>query len=302
MQVVVFASQKGGSGKSTLSGHIAVAAERAGAGPVAMIDCDPQGSIANWAKAREAYKPACTMATVETLADELERMEREGVRLVVVDTPPAATSAIGAIIAHADLVVVPTRPSPHDLRAVGRTVDMVEARGKPLVFALNGATPRARLTTDAAFALSQHGTVAPVVIHNRMDYVASMIDGRTVMEVDPAGKSADEVGRLWDYIWTRLNRSSQLAEESHLAAALAPAAGAGAAEEPAAPAPVEREPAVVATPAPTPAPMAALTPGAIYAAPPVAEAPPEPSGEQRPGFGGFALRRQAPSFGRRVAY
>jgi chromosome partitioning protein len=289
MQVVVFASQKGGSGKSTLSGHIAVAAERAGVGPVALIDTDPQASMANWAKAREAYKPACKLATVETLAEELERLEKEGVRVVVVDTPPAATSAIGAVIGHADLVVIPTRPSPHDLRAVGRTVDMVEARGKPLVFALNGATPRARLTTDAAFALSQHGTVAPVVVHNRLDYAASMIDGRTVMEVDPSGKSADEVNRLWQYIWTRLNRPAQLAEESHLAAALAPAVEA--------PAPAAEE-SVAAAPA-----AAALPPAApaVYGPVPGAHPAPEEGGE-RSGFGGFALRRQAPAFGRRVAY
>ena len=289
MQVVVFASQKGGSGKSTLSGHIAVAAERAGIGPVALIDTDPQASIANWAKAREAYKPACKLATVETLAEELERLEKEGVRLVVVDTPPAATSAIGAVIGYADLVVIPTRPSPHDLRAVGRTVDMVEARGRSLVFALNGATPRARLTTDAAFALSQHGTVAPVIIHNRLDYAASMIDGRTVMEVDPTGKSADEVNRLWQYIWTRLNRPAQLAEESHLAAALAPAVEAPA---PVAEEPVAAAPDVVSTP-PAAAPAYAPAAGAY--------ASPEESGD-RPGFGGFALRRQAPAFGRRVAY
>ena len=39
LRVLVFASQKGGSGKTTLAGHIAVEAERQGAGPVALIDC-----------------------------------------------------------------------------------------------------------------------------------------------------------------------------------------------------------------------------------------------------------------------
>lgn len=297
MHVVVFASQKGGSGKSTLSGHVAVAAEQAGIGPVALVDTDPQGSIANWAKAREAYKPSCKQATVETLPDELERLEKEGVRLVVVDTPPAATSAIGAVISYADLVVIPTRPSPHDLRAVGRTVDMVEARGKPLVFALNAATPRARLTTDAAFALSQHGTVAPVVVHNRLDYAASMIDGRTVMEIEPKGKSAEEIGRLWEYIWTRLNRPAQLAEESHLLASLAPAV-----EKAAEPAAGEADPAGA------PQPVAAEPPGGPAVEPTPLQAadaqPPQSheAGELKPNFGGFALRRQAPAFGRRAAY
>ena len=57
MQVVAFASQKGGSGKTTLAGHIAVQAERAGFGPVALVDTDPQGSLADWWNEREAEVP-----------------------------------------------------------------------------------------------------------------------------------------------------------------------------------------------------------------------------------------------------
>ena len=36
---------------------------------------------------------------------------------------------------------------------------------------------------------------------------ASMIDGRTVMEVDPKGKSAAEVRELWEYISDRLEKN-----------------------------------------------------------------------------------------------
>ena len=59
---------------------------------------------------------------------------------------------------------------------------------------------------EAAIALSQHGTVAPITLHNRLDYAASMIDGRTVMEVDPTGKSAVEMLQLWSYLADRLSR------------------------------------------------------------------------------------------------
>ena len=48
-----------------------------------------------------------------------------------------------------------------------RDVGIVENLDKSLVFVLNGAMPRARITAEAAIALSQHGTVAPVTIHNR---------------------------------------------------------------------------------------------------------------------------------------
>ena len=76
-----------------------------------------------------------------------------------------------------------TRPSPHDLRAAGKTVELVESIGRPLVFVVNCASSWARITSDAAIALSQHGTVAPVVIHQRADFASSMIDGRTALRV-----------------------------------------------------------------------------------------------------------------------
>jgi ATPases involved in chromosome partitioning len=201
------ASQKGGSGKTTLSGHLAVQAQRAGAGPVVLIDIDPQGSLADWWNEREAELPAFAQTTVARLANDLQVLRQQGFKLAVIDTPPAITMAIQSVISVAELVVVPTRPSPHDLRAVGATVDLCERSGKPLMFVVNAATPKARITAEAAVALSQHGTVAPVTLHQRTDFAASMIDGRTVMEVDPKGRSSQEVVALWDYIADRLERN-----------------------------------------------------------------------------------------------
>jgi chromosome partitioning protein len=115
--------------------------------------------------------------------------------------------AIQSVIQVAELIVIPTRPSPHDLRAVGATVDLCDRAGKPLIFVVNAATPKAKITSEAAVALSQHGTVAPVTLHQRTDFASSMIDGRTVMEIDPNGKSAAEVTALWSYIGDRLEKN-----------------------------------------------------------------------------------------------
>ncbi|MDH3704384.1 MAG: ParA family protein, partial [Alphaproteobacteria bacterium] len=120
---------------------------------------------------------------------------------------PAITATITDVIRVSDVVLVPTRPSPHDLRSVGRTVELVEALGKPLVFIVNAATPRARITTEAAIALSQHGTLAPSIIHQRVDFAASMIDGRTVMELSDTSRSSQEITKLWDYLENRLARN-----------------------------------------------------------------------------------------------
>ena len=69
-----------------------------------------------------------------------------------------------------------------------------------------GHAARARITGESAVALSQHGTVAPVTIHHRVDFAASMIDGRTVGEVVPNSQSAKEISDLWLYIQDKLSR------------------------------------------------------------------------------------------------
>src|SRR6266498_2221984 len=156
MRVLALASQQGGSGKTTLSGHLAVQAQRAGAGPVCLIDIDPQGSLADWWNEREADMPAFAQTTVARLAADLEVLRQQGFRLAVVDTPPAITMATQSVIAVAELIVIPTRPSPHDLRAVGATVDLCDRAGKPLIFVVNAATPKAKITYEAAVALWEY--------------------------------------------------------------------------------------------------------------------------------------------------
>jgi chromosome partitioning protein len=222
VRILALASQKGGSGKTTLSGHLAVQAQRAGSGPVVLIDIDPQGSLADWWNERDDDLPAFAQTTVARLATDLEQLRQQGFKLAVIDTPPAITMAIQSVISVAELIVVPTRPSPHDLRAVGATVDLCDRAGKPLIFVVNAATPRARITSEAAIALSQHGTVAPVTVHHRTDYASSMIDGRTVMDFEPQGKSAKEIEQLWTYVADRLERNFRRTVFSPGHAAVAP--------------------------------------------------------------------------------
>ena len=215
MKVIAVASQKGGSGKTTLAGHLAVQAEMMGAGPVALVDTDPQGSLSDWWNEREAETPLFARTTIDKLKDDVDRMSRMGIKLLIIDTPPAITETIATVLAVADLLIIPTRPSPHDLRAVGATVELAEGLDTPLLFVVNGATPRARITGEAAIALSQHGTLAPSIVHQRVDFASSMIDGRTVMELNPGSKSSDEITKLWTYINERIqkmrpNMSSQI--------------------------------------------------------------------------------------------
>ena len=113
------------------------------------------------------------------------------------------------MVALADFVLIPTRPSPHDLRAVGRTVELAVAAHRAFAFAVTQAKPNTRLTVQVVAALSAHGVVAPAIVHDRVDYAASMIDGRTVLEIEAKGRSANEMRALWSFVKTRMNESKQ---------------------------------------------------------------------------------------------
>lgn len=76
-----------------------------------------------------------------------------------------------------------------------------------MIFVINGAAQRARITGEAAVALSQHGTVAPVTLYQRTDYAGAMIDGRTVNELDAGSRSAAEIVELWEYVSAQLRKN-----------------------------------------------------------------------------------------------
>ena len=127
---------------------------------------------------------------LEDLATNLRELQSYGTEIVVIDTPPALTASIEEVIAIADLVIIPARPSPHDLRAVGATVEMVRRAGKPFLFVVNGAAPapNAALTSASADMKSLNGWS-----------VAATFDG----EFSQASRSYAELGtnaahRWWD--------------------------------------------------------------------------------------------------------
>lgn len=200
MDVYVFAAQKGGVGKTTLAGHLAV--EAAQAGPVVLVDTDPQGSLGHWWEARAEDALYFADAQPRELPTLLERWQNAGVQAVMLDTPPAISKTIRDVVQLADLVVVPTKPSPHDLRAVLGTLELVEEYDKPVVFVINAAVVRARLTAQVAVALGQYGTVAPVTVHHRVDFAASMIDGRVARELNGKSRATEEITSLWKYVTT----------------------------------------------------------------------------------------------------
>jgi chromosome partitioning protein len=200
MQTIVIASQKGGSGKTTLTRNLAVAL----GDDVALIDTDPQGSLTSWYNRREAETPVL-VSMVDGLPATLAALSDAGIRMVLIDTPPSAHAFIADVIARADLVIVPVRPTPDDLDAVGPTLDMINAAGKNFIFVMSQAKKRTRLALETIPALAQHGKVSPVVIHDRVEFPTAAVSGQGVIEVGD-GPASTEINGLVAYLRKQLDK------------------------------------------------------------------------------------------------
>jgi chromosome partitioning protein len=207
MNIIVVASQKGGAGKTTLLRSLAVAIQQMGEA-TAILDTDPQGSLTSWWNRRQEETPALVKIDPDDFVAGVARLEAAGIEHLFIDTPPSVHPQLAKLLAHATLAIVPVRPSPDDLDAVGDTLSLIEAARCPFLFVLTQAKPRTRLQMQAVLALAKHGKLAPTVIHDRTDFPTAAITGRTVTEVEQEGPSASEVRDVLAYVLTQLHKSA----------------------------------------------------------------------------------------------
>jgi chromosome partitioning protein len=207
MKTIVINSQKGGSGKTSLCAHLSVEAERAGDGPVYLIDTDPQGTLSTWHEARAAETPHRVEVALGELAPSLATLEKRSAALCIIDTAPNRGDENAELFELADLVLVPVRPSPSDLWAVSATVALLKRTGTPFLFVVNQATLNANITAQAIASLSHHGPVAETIIAARVYYAAAMTSGQTAPELASTGPSAKEIAALWQNIKSCLHAS-----------------------------------------------------------------------------------------------
>lgn len=198
MKTIVVTSQKGGSGKSTLSAALAVQIERAGEGATVVIDADAQGTLSMWRTKRKAESPkATTPPNVQELRQHLDRVAKAGAAYVVIDTAPARHAENDIILAAADFVLIPMQASPADVWALKPLLEALRSSRTPFAFVMNRVKPNTRLTSQTIALLSKHGPVLQAFIADRTDYAAAMTDGRTAPEVSNQA-AATEIAALWD--------------------------------------------------------------------------------------------------------
>lgn len=199
MQVVSVCSTKGGAGKTTLASALAVAAAQDGL-RVALIDIDPQQSLASWWLERgkpdnpelrtwPATKGVKFIVTaIERIADDHD--------LLIIDTPPAIMSIVEIGVLAGDFILIPAQASAVDLKANEDVLKMVQKYDKDFAFVINRAEARDTMVGEAIAILKESGPVMSVTIGNRKAFRAAIGEGKTGAEVD-TDKAKKEIATLW---------------------------------------------------------------------------------------------------------
>ena len=205
MKIIAIAMQKGGVGKSTLSRSLAVAGSKVGYN-VLVLDMDAQQSLSQWATRRDEQLPAVKFVTEIDLPKMLERAERAGCDLVIIDTPPARSTEAPAAIEEADFVIVPCTPDIEAYEQLPRTARLARMTGKSAAAVLTMVHPNS--LTEEKVARELFATIgipmAEVVVHRFKVHRDASREGATAQEMEPDSKASQEIQALWNWACTEL--------------------------------------------------------------------------------------------------
>ncbi|MGO9389251.1 nucleotide-binding protein [Rhodoblastus sp.] len=193
MPTIVFASPKGGAGKSTSA--VVLATELAGRGAtVAIIDADPNKPVSRWA-GRPGKPETLTVvanATEDSILDQIDQAARQAA-FVIVDLEGTASLMVGYAISRADLVIVPTQGSLLDateaVKAIRLVRNMEKTAGKTIptavLFTRTSAAirPRSLQAIEAEFANSGV-RVLGTQMHERDAFRAIFSFGGSLSDLD----------------------------------------------------------------------------------------------------------------------
>ena len=210
MKTIAIVSQKGGSGKTTLALHLAVASATSGRN-TAVIDLDPQASAANWADRRTAELPVVLSAHASRLPHEIRRVRETGGEMLYLDTAPHSDSAALEAASSADLVLIPCRPAILDLEAITNTLVFLRTTAKPVAVVLNTVAPTGQDADLAEEALAAHQVeTCPARLGRRIAFARALISGQTAQEFEPLGKAAREIEDLHTFVCARVHTCTPL--------------------------------------------------------------------------------------------
>jgi chromosome partitioning protein len=193
--VITVAQQKGGAGKTTLAANLAAAL--AGRRRVALLDIDPQHSLARWHALRLGRKTAAPILLSDVsgwrLAAELDRL-RQSHDVLIVDSPPHIDTDAKLAVRGADLVLVPLQPSPPDLWAAEGTLKLAASEKRPARLVLNRAPAAGKLRQQVEADIARRGDLMlAATLGNRAGFASAFALGLGVTETAPKSVAAAEL-------------------------------------------------------------------------------------------------------------
>jgi len=204
MRTVAITINKGGVGKTTLTKSLATTATAVGLN-VLILDMDTQENAASWGQRRninhDKSLPLTRFTTERNLTQELQRAEKAGCDLVLIDTPPGRNSEAPAAVECSDLVLIPFWNDQDAYDGVARTALLVKRLGKPAFGVLNFAAPNSRTHEETARIVLDTIPLpmAPIVLHRYDAHRQANPEGLTAQELEPNGVAAQEIAALWDW-------------------------------------------------------------------------------------------------------
>ena len=209
-KVITISQQKGGTGKTTLAVHLAMAFIKYHDLKVAIIDTDPQGSLGKWFMIRTEKKVSNENLTFKTASLWGAQYESKTLKndhdIVIIDTPPKIESDARPSIEAADLVLIPVAASHVDFWATGAIVDIAKKANKKILAQINRSSQRSKLINKTKeFIKSLDLDSTETIIGNRQIYTSSMGEGKTAVEKQKKGNAVDEIKNLSDQILNQLN-------------------------------------------------------------------------------------------------
>ena len=208
-KVITISQQKGGSGKTTLAVHLALAFIKYHNLKVAVIDTDPQGSLGKWFMIRTEKKVSNDNLTFKTASLWGAQYESKTLKkdhdIVIIDTPPKIESDARPSIESADLVLIPVAASHVDFWATGAIVDIAKKANKKILIQINRSSQRAKLISKTnEFIKSLDLSATKTIIGNRQIFAASMGEGKTAIEKQKKSNAVEEIKKLSEQILSEL--------------------------------------------------------------------------------------------------
>ena len=210
-KVITIAQQKGGTGKTTLAVHLALAFIKYHNLKIAIIDTDPQGSLGQWYMIRSEKKISNDNLTFKTASLWGAQYESKTLKknhdVVIIDTPPKIESDARPSIEASDLVLIPMTPSHVDFWATEAIIDIAKKANKKIMIQINRANQRSKqIIKTNDYIKSLNVPSVDIIIGNRQIYASSMGEGKTAIEKQRKGSAVDEIKKLSEKILLELNQ------------------------------------------------------------------------------------------------